>query len=287
MLQVARLAPRLLRDSSEIVREFLLGQVDEDGGFRGREGASDLYYTVFGLDSLRAIGAETPALAAAYARRFAGSSDLDLVHLACLARCHAALSAGVLSAAQREWAARRLETFRSLDGGYHNEGGRPRGTVYGCFLALGAYQDLGMEMPEPARALDCVASLRAADGGYANEPRLPQGTAPATAAAVCLLRHLGAPCPQGVAEWLLARAHPRGGFLAAPGAPLPDLLSTATVIHALSGLEAPLDSIREPCLDFIDQLWSSRGSFYAHWAETRLDAEYTFYGLLALGHLSV
>ena len=30
-------------------------------------------------------------------------------------------------------------------------------------------------------------------------------------------------------------AHPMGGFLAAPQAPIPDLLSTATALHALSG----------------------------------------------------
>ena len=73
-----------------------------------------------------------------------------------------------------------------------------------------------------------------------------------------------------------------------PQAPIPDLLSTATALHALACLERPLPSAaRERCLDFLDTLWSAEGGFHGHWADDHLDAEYTFYGLLALGHLSV
>ena len=73
-----------------------------------------------------------------------------------------------------------------------------------------------------------------------------------------------------------------------PNAPMPDLLSTATALHALACLERDLPaSIRERCLDFIDTLWNAEGGFHGHWADDHLDAEYTFYGLLALGHLSV
>jgi prenyltransferase beta subunit len=96
------------------------------------------------------------------------------------------------------------------------------------------------------------------------------------------------PVNQSVGDWLLAQVHPEGGFLAMPNAPMPDLLSTATALHALSCLEREVPSaIRERCLDFIDTLWSAEGGFHGHWADDHLDAEYTFYGLLALGHLSL
>ena len=49
---MARLAPKTLGDSTDLVREFLLRQINPDGGFKDRSGASDLYYTVFGLDGL-------------------------------------------------------------------------------------------------------------------------------------------------------------------------------------------------------------------------------------------
>ena len=55
MLQVARMAPSLLRDSSELIRDFVLSRLDDSGGFLGREDRPDLYYTVFGLDCLLAL----------------------------------------------------------------------------------------------------------------------------------------------------------------------------------------------------------------------------------------
>jgi prenyltransferase beta subunit len=91
------------------------------------------------------------------------------------------------------------------------------------------------------------------------------------------------------AEWLLARQQlPAGGFLVHPQAPLGDLLSTATALHTLACLERALPTERtEAALDYVDSLWTNRGSFHGHWAEEELDAEYTYYGLLALGHLSL
>jgi hypothetical protein len=94
------------------------------------------------------------------------------------------------------------------------------------------------------------------------------------------------PASPVLAGWLLARCR-EGGFFASPDAPLPDLLSTATALHALGSLHVPIDGIREACLDFVDSLWTSQGAFYGTWADDVPDCEYTFYGLLALGHLAV
>src|SRR6266498_2447928 len=92
MLQVARLAPKLLGESAELVRQFLESQQNEDGGFRDRDGKSDLYYTFFGLDGLLALQAEVPARKVAdYLGGFRGGDGLDFVHLCCLARCWKAL----------------------------------------------------------------------------------------------------------------------------------------------------------------------------------------------------
>ena len=49
MLQVARLAPKLLGDSTGLVADFLRSQQEASGGFVDREGKNDLYYTVFGM----------------------------------------------------------------------------------------------------------------------------------------------------------------------------------------------------------------------------------------------
>ena len=289
MLQVARLAPRLLGEASDLVRDFVLGQLDPRGGFRDRSGEPDLYYSVFGIESLMALQVEPPGeeLARWVDGLGKNGTGLDLVHLTCLARASADLHPRGVPAPLREGVRAGLESFRSEDGGYGNEPGRTHGTVYGAFLACGAYQDVGESLPEPERVLGFLERMTAASGGFANEPGLASGSTPATAGAVALLRQLDRAPPGGTAEWLAARCLPQGGFVATPATPLPDLLSTATALHALAGLQYPLDEIREPCLDFVDTLWTNRGSFYATWADQELDCEYTYYGLLALGHLSL
>lgn len=141
--------------------------------------------------------------------------------------------------------------------------------------------------PNPDGMLACVNSLRSANGGYANQPGAEVGLTPSTAAAVALCRTLSYRSPEGAAEWLFERCLPECGFFATPLAPLPDLFSTATALHALTSAGASLVSIREPCLDFVDSLWSNQGGFYGHWSDDVQDCEYTYYGLLALGHLSL
>ena len=70
-------------------------------------------------------------------------------------------------------------------------------------------------------------------------------------------------------------------------APMPDLLSTAVALHALDGLQTDYRPYKEMCLDYIDTLWSAEGGFHGNWSDDVLDCEYTYYGLLALGHLSL
>ncbi|PWT84482.1 MAG: hypothetical protein C5B57_04730, partial [Blastocatellia bacterium] len=180
-----------------------------------------------------------------------------------------------------------IESCRSDDGGYATSPGAAHGTAYGAFLALGAYQDFGRTMPEPAGALGSLRALRAGDGSYGNHPGLPSGMTPATAAAIMVMKHLGAPPDRDAGMWLLDRCHNGGGFFASVAAPLPDLLSTATALHALSSVHVPIGGIRERCLDFVDSLWTNRGGFFGTWADDAADCEYTYYALLSLGHLSL
>lgn len=291
MLQVARLAPKLLGDSAEFVRHFIRGRQLPDGGFPDRSGRSDLYYTVFGIEALLALQAplESDRLDR-YLAGFGTGDELDLVHLCCLARCRAALAGGTKPALPPAWSARLLQNvqrFRSADGGFHPVPGSPSGTAYAGFLAVAAFQDLGAPLPDLLRLVQALKFMETPDGAWANERGLKIGATNATAAAVTLLRHLSQPVASAVGDWLMARLHPQGGFLATPNAPLPDLLSTATTLHALAGLERDFSGAREACLDFIDSLWTNEGGFHGHWGDDMLDCEYTYYGLLALGHLSL
>jgi len=278
MMSRAKTGVRLHRQDLSHTERFIRGCLNDDGGFVNRSGRSDLYYTVFGLSASVAMGAEVPwRRVAAYLSGF-NPAELDLVHAASLARCWAHLPAELATPdATRQALGQRLLGFGAADGG----------NVYGCFLLLGALEDLGADVPEADRLIRCVESCRAADGGYANQPGQPVGSAPATAAAVRLLYALGRPVEPAAGEWLLGRCFSGDGFVVHPSAPVPDLLSTAVALHAMEAAGAALgEDRRRACEAFVLGLRHERGGFRGHWADEAADCEYTFYGLLALGHLS-
>lgn len=289
LLQVARLSPRLLGDSTGLVRDFFRGQLSSEGAGLDRDGKPDLYYTIFALAGLQAMDADVPRDPVAnFLRSHDDGARLDFVHLSALARCWCVVGKERMPHGLDHALLERIEKFRKPDGGYDGDAKLAHGTAYGAFVALGAYEDLGHTPPHPLKLIQSLKRLETPDGAWSNVPNARTGATNATAGAVTLIRHLGFPVGERVGDWLLAQAHPQGGFLAVPGAPMPDLLSTATTIHALAAMERRLPSaVHERCLDFLDSLWDARGGFHGHWADDHLDAEYTYYGLLALGHLSL
>lgn len=85
-------------------------------------------------------------------------------------------------------------------------------------------------------------------------------------------------------EKLLAMQHPSGGFMAHENTAMPDLLSTAVALFALS-----LHNIRAryDALPFLEAHWQPDGSFAATLLDEHGDTEYQFYGLLAIGSLQL
>ena len=283
MVHRARQARRTLGpEALDRIDGFVAARSCPDGGFRGRSGASDLYYTNFALLALPT----GPALAAArdYLHTFADGADLDLVHLGCMARGRRLL--GLPPDALDASLARRVMTFARDDGGFHTERSARCSSAYGCFIAIGALQDLEASLPPPDRLIGVLESMRTPAGGFANTPGAPAAITPATTAAMVALRELGRAATTETLTWLLARCSADGGFRAAPGLPAPDLLATAVALHALALCEADLSGLREPCLDYLNSLWDPAGGFRAHWADKDLDVEYAFYGLLAAGALA-
>lgn len=288
MLTAASRAKNLLGDSAEVVVNFICKQMNPDGGFKDRANQSDLYYTVFGIEALLALRTCVPReKILSFLQKFRDYQSLDLVHLACLVRCSANLAPK--TQVTNHQILHYLERHRCHDGGYSNSVRAEQGTAYGCFLALAAYQDLNMEMQNSSAVIKCVKSLKRPDGAYANAQTSKIGSAPATAAALTTLHYFNEPVSDSSVDWLLSCFHPKGGFAVTSTSQvngLPDLLSTATALHALALLGVSIDNIKEQCLDFLDSLWSTEGGFRGNWADETLDCEYAYYGLLALGHLS-
>lgn len=277
-----------LGDSLDAVRNFLRSRLAPDGGFAGRDGRSDLYYTVFGLEASLELGVDIPRdRVTDYLGRFGQGESLDFVHLACLARCKANLSAP--DAESSRDLVERLQPYRASDGGFNAAAHMKYGSAYGSFLALGVCQDLGIACPDPDAVISSLQSLQRSDGGYANEAAVTAGATAATAATICVLHYLGRAVPEAAVRWLQEQAQPQGGFTAIhqrPAVMIPDLLSTATALHALTLIGAPMSEAKEKHLDYLDTLWTSEGGFRGHWGDDTADCEYTYYGLLALGCLA-
>lgn len=283
MIDSARKSMATLDESAGLVADYILGKLNSDGGFSGRSSHSDLYYTVFGIESLIAIGREVYEDAVADYLKSFDPEVLDLVHLGCLVRCMKDLQL----APDIDRIADRLTQYRTADGGFNNIKNSANGSMYGCFFATAIFQDLGIEIAAKQGIMDCIDSLTIDDGSFANDTAMNRGTTPSTAAAITLKYYLsGEQSPRSI-DWLLSQMHPNGGFASIPGAPIADLLSTATALHALSLASVRLNDVdTEKCLDFIDSLWSGKGGFCGSLADQAADCEYTFYGLLSIGHLS-
>ncbi len=277
---------------------FLTARQNADGGFSGREGESDLYYTGFGLRGLAVLDALTPAIverAAGYLRSCL-TLQTSVVDFFSFLYATMLLKAGdgpdVLADCPPDWPERvaaTLESFRTADGGYAKSPGGASGSTYHTFLVALCQQLLARPLPRPDDVRRFVESRRREDGGFVEiAPMRRSGTNP-TAAAVGVLQTIAGPEVDGkdqVVRFLAGMASPEGGLRANDRAPLADLLSTFTGCWTLDQLGA-LAAIPTPlALGFARSLELPTGGFRGGLWDDETDVEYTFYGLGAVALLS-
>ncbi len=271
-----------------------------DGGWPGREGGSDVYYTGFALRSLavlQALDADVCTRAAGFLRtRMTGSgSVVDLFSL--VVGCYLVPLGGgpdVLAEAPADWRERVaavLESHRSPDGGYGKAPAAPHGSTYTSFLVVLCQQLLGVPTPEPERLAAFVRGRRRDDGGYVEIGAMRRSGTNPTAAGVGVLQVLDALTDEArgaVADFLAALpAAFEGGLRANDRIPAADLLSTFTGGWTLDQL-GRADKLDWPGVrDFALACEAAAGGFRAGLWDDRTDVEYTFYGLgtLALAAL--
>ena len=268
-----------------------------DGGFSGRAGGSDLYYTGFALRGLTALDALTPARAersAVFLRdsltRQASVVDFySLLYAALLVQ--AAGGPDVFADSPSDWPERvaaTLESFRTADGGYAKAPGHPNGSTYHTFLVGLCYELLARPLPRPAEVVKFIGSRRREDGGFVEiAPMRRSGTNP-TAAAIGMLQLLE---QHGAARDLLEEIRPgavaflvempslEGGMRANGRAPLADLLSTFTAAWTLEQLGGLEHVDAESLYGYARSVEAEAGGFHGGLWDEGVDVEYTFYGL--------
>ncbi len=284
---------------------YLRGCQKADGGFPGRAGGSDLYYTGFALRGLAALDALAPEvvaraadfLRAGLARPASVVDFFSLLYASLLVQ-----SAGgpdVLAGAPADWPERvaaALETFRTPDGGYAKNAGAASGSTYHTFLVGLCHELLGRSLPDPAAAARFVLARRRDDGGYVEIAPMRRGGTNPTAAAVGVLQLVpageGVPpalpddvCA-GVADFLAGMASVEGGLKANARAPLADLLSTFTGAWTMEQLGARDRLDEGTLLDYARSLELPGGGFRGGLWDDGCDVEYTFYGLGLVALLS-
>jgi geranylgeranyl transferase type-2 subunit beta len=272
--------------ANDIIADFILSLQNEDGGFRGRAAESDLYYTAFALDCLAVTRGDIQEDRVLPFLEHEAGKDHDLIHTVSLVRCMKRLQKTDIVKKYRDKLYRQIEQYHITGAGYSPSLPRESGTPYGCYLAVTALSELDLPLPPGDEIAACLEDTRADEAAYGNEPGMEEGTVTAVAATLVLQLLMKLPVDERVFVWLIQQYDTRGGFLASPRTPVPDLLSTAVALYTLKAAGISLDKIRKSCLEFVEGLWDERGGFCGSWKDDTPDCEYTFYGLLALGCLA-
>ena len=289
---------QLPEDTRQKHVNYFLGAQQADGGFAGRMGGSDLYYTSFALRGLSILGElyGAPAeKAAAFLKSQLESHQtivdfFSLFYAANLLKVSARID--IFADADPGWpehVAAFLAQLRREDGGYSKAPEGHAGSTYHTFLVVLVLELMEKPIPEPEKIVAFLNNQMEPDGGW-REIRVSKraGTNPTAAAAATLniiaqnFDELGTidPATKEITLGFLCEMQTEeGGLRANTRIPIADMLSSFTGGLTLSDL----DSFQELDVDlyrkFVYSLQLPEGGFQAAAWDEAHDVEYTFYGL--------
>jgi len=284
-----RILPGMLREKPQRrdeLRACFLAALDQNGGFRGRKGSGDLYYSAFALRGLFLLGMLNDEKLIAGVTGFLAEqlqrNDLSPAEILSWTFCASLVN----TVQEKEWVPEQIaallgrwERFRCADGCFAASEKSVHSSTYTTFLTAIFYELLGEA--EWAIPVEPILERRRTDGGFVElSPLRYSGTNP-TAAAVGLLTLLEVPLPekQKTVEFLCRCQQPSGGFQAHARIPLPDLLSSFSALMALHDLDAAGQVNRSALRNYATSLRSPDGGFFGLAGDQQSDVEYTFYGM--------
>jgi len=275
---------------------FLTQAQREDGGFAGRQGQSDLYYTGFAVRGLALLAALTEDQAQRTADFLQASLSQDLPAIDFLSLVFSSVllevsyGLDVFTRAQldrQQIIQERLAPLRRPDGGFAKTPKSGRSSTYQTFLSVACLQLIGAELETPDQVAALVNSRRRPDGGYCELDAIARSGTNPTAAAVGLLRLLEADETMALTateaekttRFLAAMQSDDGGLRANTLIPISDLLSTCTGLIALADMNS-LDTVNLGNVRrYVDSMEQQTGGFRGGNWDSEIDTEYTFYGL--------
>ena len=279
--------------------DWIWAKQNGDGGWAGREGTSDPYYTSFALRTLAITGqlyGERAEQATNFLRSRLNQQE-TVVDLAALiygaSLLENAAGTDVFGAAGPQWkdtVSDFFETLRREDGGYAKSPTSNVGSTYNSFLVLLCRELIERPLANPNPLIQFVFDQENETGGGFREVRQQKraGTNP-TAAAIGILKILNAQdeeLSQDTIDFLGEMQTDHGGLRANTRIPIADLLSSFTGFLTLIDLGGGKKIDRTQLLRYANRLQQTDGGFHgAEWDKV-CDVEYTFYGIgcLALIH---
>ncbi len=296
--RVAKGLTKISAERTERHRRFLLSQQTDSGGFKGREGDADLYYTGFAARALAVSGGLDPVCCRRLASYLITIDPLKLGVIDLLSWLYSALvvqtSCGIdlLAGLPTDFVPQviaLIEANRTSDGGYAKSNEGALGSTYQSFLVALTYELLGQKMPRRNAMVQFLFDRQRDDGGFVEiAPMKRSGTNP-TAAAVALLRQLNAIEPDiadDVMGFLTDVVSTEGGFQANTRIPFADGLSTFTGLLTAHDLGRRDLISPDKILDWVTtSLELPEGGFRGASWDQQADVEYSFYGLGILGLL--
>ena len=320
--RVARGLRKVAPDRIALHRRFMLQQQTESGGFRGREGDADLYYTGFAVRGLAVSGGLDDDCRDRVASYLASVDPLSMGVIDLLSWLYSALvvqaaggrdlldsrgpvaprlalpslnTSGLLDpqndapADFGDTISKAIETLRTADGGYAKSQEGSIGSTYQSFMVALTYELLGRKMPRRNAMVQFLYNRQRDDGGFVEiSPMKRSGTNP-TAAAVALLGQLEAmedDIAEDVVGFLTDVVSAEGGFQANTRIPFADGLSTFTGLLTAHDLGRRDLISPDKILRWVStSLELPTGGFRGASWDQQADVEYSFYGLGILGLL--